>query len=179
MKSYAGPGTVLLSLLLPCVSLAAGIFMMIYFCLFIDAARKSAHWPVVEGRLISRGVASYGNSTIGSRYGRYTYGTSTSYGLVVEYAYSINGNNYIGRKFSHELKSRDREYWEEKARHYIAGAPVSVHYNPDDHSDAVIETGKYGLYYIFIVMGMLLAGYGGYESFRITGKSFFGRTPRD
>ncbi len=179
MKSHTGHGTILLALLLPCVSLAAGIFMMIYFCLFIDAARESAHWPVVEGRLISGRVASYGNSTIGSRYGRYAYGTSTSYGLVVKYAYSIDGKDYIGRKFSHELKSRDREYWEEKARHYIAGAQVSVHYNPDDHSDAVIETGKYGLYYIFIVMGMLLAGYGGYESFRILRKSSIDRTSRN
>ncbi len=148
------------------------LFLSVYRC-----CRESAHWPVVEGRLISGRVASYGNSTIGSRTDAMPTALRRQRPRCEVRIFDRRKRLYRPQIFARAQIARPRILGGE-GRHYIAGAQVSVHYNPDDHSDAVIETGSTAVLY-FYCDGHAAGGYGGYESFRILRKSSIDRTSRN
>ncbi len=79
----------------------------------MSRGKASANWPTVEGTVLSAGL------------GRETY--------QIEYAYSVNGTDYIGRRIT---------YMQDSTVHYSykKGQTVTVHYDPGNPKIAVLRT---------------------------------------
>jgi hypothetical protein len=96
------------------------------------STRGSARWPVAEGRVtggrIEVNLRRRGKSAI-SAY--------ETYSPVVPYAYEVAGTACGNDLPASDFKSREEA--EEVLRSYPVGAPVRVHYDPDDPGTAVLQ----------------------------------------
>ena len=112
----------ILLLVIAAAAVVAGITTM-------RASMKARAWPVVTGRIIQRTVGP-STTTGASRAGRY-------FEPRVTYDYIVDGTTYTGHRISLTTKAYD----EDKARRVANKLPdnVTVHYNPGDASDAVLQ----------------------------------------
>lgn len=94
----------------------------------------SQNWPAVMGTVLSANLSQQ------SRRNSQGYHDVT-YAPVVEYTYEVNGNSYRSDKInSGWTVSYDLSTAQNKINQYQPGASVTVHYNPANPADAVLET---------------------------------------
>lgn len=118
------------------------------------------------------GVASYKDSLISHSWPT-TFGKVNSakvihkvvdqvnhYTATVEYDYTVNNENYIGNKISIGPVGSLPWIEEEKIRKYPEGSRVQVYYNPQDHSEAILEPGvKSGtVWWLVVTIILVVAG---------------------
>jgi hypothetical protein len=98
---------------------------------FEARARDAVAWPTVAGKVegsrIEKMAAQYG----------------TKYRLALAYRYQVGGQDYEGDRVEFgPRRVGSEELIERLADKYLAGADVTVHYDPDDPATAVLETSE-------------------------------------
>ena len=84
--------------------------------------------------------------------------TSTTYTPVVEYTYTVNGATLQGKRLSPGgTMSYDYNTAQGILSRYQPGQPVTVHYDPANPTQAVLETKAAGSLLLFILGGVFLA----------------------
>jgi predicted membrane protein len=111
----------------------------VYFAIrkFIKRSQKKS-WPQTTGEIIESNVDDAEKAV--ASMSRYTgkYGMT----LMIRYSYKVNLVPYESDRFSSEVvrenilsKDKVRAY----SKLYATGNKVTVYYNPDDHSDSVLD----------------------------------------
>lgn len=115
----------------------------------LKVSRESAAWPTVEGRVSQARLDTTRSD-----------GT-TKYAPRLSYTYAVGGVRYTGHDVSAVTSYTSRARADEVLRRYPSGATVSVHYDPEKPSAAVLEPGGSGSAFFIMVAGVacfLLAG---------------------
>ncbi len=135
-------------------ALVLGGLAMIGYWLVYPAlqTRSASRWPTVKGRVLSSEVSSHTTTSHGERAsprrgsqrrGNYDFHSSgsesTIYHLDIKYEYEVDSKKYTGTRLSFERPSEEHSDWSAKALKYRSGSKVTVHYNPDKPSEAVLE----------------------------------------
>jgi len=93
---------------------------------------ETVDWPVVTGKVVRSRL--YQSTEASSRRG-----ASESLRLQLRYVYSVDGASYEGEQVTRDgfrVGLQERAW----AARYPAGASISVHYNPANPTEAVLET---------------------------------------
>ncbi|AZO76491.1 MULTISPECIES: DUF3592 domain-containing protein [unclassified Bosea (in: a-proteobacteria)] len=118
------------------VMLFAALFGLAALLFFVGHRRYLARanaWPVTQGEIVSSAVEQR-RSTENGR-------TSKTYLPVIEFAYTVAGNRLHSRQVKLGLEvSGSESFAQTLVDRYPAGAPVDVHYDPQDPSNAALES---------------------------------------
>jgi hypothetical protein len=135
-----------------------GVGLLVFGLVQRRKAKLTETWPTASGAIVS---ARLDQSMQTHRRDGHTY-TSTSYNPVIEYTYQIGGKAYQGnRVFAGATMSYDLGTAQGIVNRYQPGMAVTVHYDPADPTQAVLETTSKGgnLFFIlgavFAILGML------------------------
>ena len=125
-------------------------------------AVASSGWPVVQGRIVrsemSRSVDPNGIKTSASL-------DQGIYKPLIEFTYTVGGAEYSSDTFTLSVYSTDSETASAIVGRYPIGAPAIVHYNPEDPSEATLETGENTFGTIFM---LILAGFFAFAGLLVT-----------
>jgi len=113
-----------------------------------NKAKASLQWPVAQGVVLSSTVIEHQD------YDEDDHRTSISYEPVVQYRYSVGGQDFSGNKLAFGANRFDSGRAQGMANQYPAGATVNVHYNPNNPGEAVIETKAAGGT-LFLIIGIV------------------------
>jgi hypothetical protein len=117
------------------VMLFAGLFGCAALLFFVGHKRYLARanaWPVAAGEIVS--------STVEQRHATENGKTRTTHLPIVEFAYTVDGNRLHSRQVKLGLEvSGSESFAQGIVARYPAGAPVEVHYDPQDPSNAALE----------------------------------------
>lgn len=96
-------------------------------------ASASQGWPTAAGQVTAAQVRQLTNYS--------EHGSSVAYAPAVEYAYSVLGQPFTGDRITFGLDETHakRAKAEEVLARYPVGGTVTVHYDPNNPSDAVLE----------------------------------------
>jgi len=131
---------------------ALGLIALLLGSYQIIVANRSLAWPSTLGKVARAYVAPYGGNARGY------------YRTVVTYTYEVGGRIYQ----SHQLaivESYTNQLNEAQAMvsHFSSGSTVTVYYNPDDPSNAVLMPGLHGTIwskYATMLIGGFMLGIG-------------------
>jgi hypothetical protein len=112
----------------------AGLFMLVRGLIEFRTSRASSDWPSVEGQVVA--------AMVETKVDHDEDGTTTSYSPRITYTYSVSGQQYA----SDQVVIGARRHYPSQARAeaklaYQPGQQVTVYYNPDKPSQAVLEVG--------------------------------------
>jgi len=121
-------------------------FLMGFAC--YKHSLKSLNWPTTYGTVTSSKVVHK------------VVGTVNQYIATVEYNYNVRNNEYTGDKIDVGPVGSLPWLEEEKIKPYQVGARVQVYYNPQDHSEAILEPGvKSGtIWWLVVPIIIIVAG---------------------
>jgi hypothetical protein len=140
----------------------AGLFALVFvaggcFCILMPVylffkGRLAETWPSTSGQIESAEVKESSSPDDGSQFY-----------LRVTYSYRINGTAYTSSKMS--LADRGYHSPQEAAnalRRYPVRSPVTVWFNPDDFTDALIERNRMPgrAILVLLFMGLMFIGMG-------------------
>jgi hypothetical protein len=139
--------------------LLGGIFSLVGIGLFIfglvqrKKAKQAEQWPTLPGTVVSSRVES---KTSREHNHDRSY-TRTTHMPVVEYTYEYMGKSYQGsRIFPGARMSFDLGTAQDIVNRYQAGQATTVHYNPADLTDVVLETKSKGSS-LMLILGAVFA----------------------
>ena len=117
----------------------------------MDFAEESKDWPETRGRIISSEVREETSTEAGIP-GEGSGQTERIYRAVITYSYSVDSKPYKTDllTFGTTGFSEENEALALKQK-YEPGMDVTVHYKPDNHLIAVIETGRSGFPTMLVV----------------------------
>lgn len=120
-----------------------------------NKAKAAAAWPSAAGKILSTEVVVDESGSMGED------GT-TWYNPVVNYSYDVAGTEFQGHRLRFgNPHCSNRKKAEAAIAPYTVGSPVTVHYNPEKPSDAVLETGKPSpIYLILALFGLPFVAFG-------------------
>jgi hypothetical protein len=113
-------------------------------------AKTSQAWPTAPGTVLSVAVQEH------SSYDSDETTSSVNYEPVVQYQYAVGGQQLTNKRIAFGANSFDHSTAQKKANQYAAGMAVTVHYNPSNPADSVLETTAGGST-AFMVVGILFA----------------------
>jgi len=135
-----------------CVAAPFLVLGIIFIVVALNMRRKAAasqNWPTVPGVITSASVAESVSSDED--------GPSTSYQPRVVYTYQVAGVDYQASGLSFgAVRSGSRRSAEQALQAYPVGQPVTVHYNPQKPSEAVLNP-QAGGSKAFLIAGIVLA----------------------
>lgn len=127
-----------------------GLGIALYGFMQIQAAQASKSWPMTTGTVVYSEMGRHRNRESG-----------TSYSAEVEYEYRVDGellsNNRIQfGNWNHNKASSARKV----LNRYKKGTEVTVHYNPEDPYEAVLEPGVQAETWFLPIFGSAFAVFG-------------------
>ena len=140
------------------IFIIAGIGLTFYGITVFQTSSDSMHWPTTDGSIIN---STY-SMTHESRERNNHHVLVTFYWPSVSYHYLVNNISYTSTKIT--LISSGSENYDSVAtilNRYPVGQMVTVHYNPTNPAQAVLEPGTQGAAWAFIGGGLLFAVCGG------------------
>ena len=163
------PKNTLVALLVAVAMLLAGVALIVLGRHAAQKARASRAWPTTQGVVVATSV----DITIDND------GNDT-YTPIVRYRYVVNGKTYESKRMTfggHTAFSNDFDA-EAFLKDYPVNAPVTVHYNPADPAEAVLDTSAsngralmfIGGFFVFIGLALMV----GYVSMWRLGRRFEG-----
>jgi len=108
------------------IVLFAGIVIGFYGIYKIYKGYESQNWPTTEGKIIDSRMAGV-KRIIGCR-------------AYIKYEYFVDGKRYVSPRISYTFIIGNYSSSVETLRKYPKGKIVTVHYDPDNSMDAVLET---------------------------------------
>ncbi len=140
---------VLIFLVLAVVFLGVGVLLVIIALMQRNKAKKAESWQTVSGQITA--------STITENRHRDSDGhTQINYQPLVQYTYEIDGLTYNGGRIAFGANSFDYNTAQGMAAKYPVGASVTVHYDPAQPGEAVLETKAAGSK-VFLIIGIVFA----------------------
>ncbi len=129
----------------------------------------SSDWPTTQGVIVSSEIQSISRTRESTRRQRKKFGVRrvkryTVYRPLVTYRYTVNGQTYTQRNLDVNGSSEYRKQSSVQAviEKYAPGREVTVYYNPNDPSDAMLEPGSDGTsVLLFFVLGVFMLGVAG------------------
>jgi hypothetical protein len=133
------------------ITLAIGVGLLFFSIRSRKKAQTSQNWPGTQGTVTVSAVRE-SSSTNDDGY------TSTYYYPKVEYEYTVMGQPYTGKNisFGGATGYGNPLQVEPKLASYPVGAHVTVYYNPEKPSEAVLERKAGGSKFMMIVGIVLL-----------------------
>jgi hypothetical protein len=134
------------------------VFVLIGAALFAfgiaqrNKAKAAQAWPTAPGVILASGLDQH-TSYDSDR------GSSTTYAPQVQYQYDVMGSTYTGNQLAFGNASYDYRTASKRIAPYPQGAQVTVHYDPANPANAVLETKASGSV-ILLVLGVIFAGIG-------------------
>ena len=127
----------------------AGVFMIIMNIRARKKAEASQSWPSTTGEVFSTDVKR-STSTDSEGY------NTTTYEPVIIYGYNVIGSDYESSKISFGLKRTYNTVAKanQVLENYPKGSAVTVYYNPDNPSEAVLER-KVGSKLVGMIIGIV------------------------
>jgi len=117
-----------------------GAVILVYTINLSYQSNSSTNWPTTQGTILSSEVESHTTK----KYDKNGHAsTSTDYRAKILYQYAINGTYYS----SDEISLMYSSFWgdineaQQLVEKYPAGKNVTIHYNPESPSEAVLEPG--------------------------------------
>jgi hypothetical protein len=115
-------------------------------------ARQSLTWPTTEGEIAHSAVLYQP----GTRSGDTT--SAATFKADVSYRYKVDGVDYSSERIALLDLASSSGRAQGLVLRYPDGARVSVHYNPADHAEAVLEPGNVGgVTFLYFVGGVFAA----------------------
>jgi hypothetical protein len=139
------------------ILLIIGLLASLLLLRSILLGRKSRTWPSTGGTILQSAI-----DTVQSVDDDGT--SSTSYGLRLQYEFSVGGQAYQGnRRTFAEMRTSSYRSMQKLLERFPQGGSVTVFYDPDDPSSCVLEPGVGNYLYIVLVFTgiMMLAGLAG------------------
>lgn len=128
----------------------AGMFLFLRNVWLLLGAVESRRWPNVQGLVVASQVEDKTDSEGGRLYRP-----------RVSYRYSVNGQDFVGERAC--FGDADYVGWALFARDIVARyrvrSPVTVHYDPSDPADAVLEPGLNGLLFSTLIFSIAFLGF--------------------
>ena len=115
-------------------------------------ARRASAWPVVAGRIATSGVEAYQTSA--------NIQPGTLFRPVVEYAYTVQGREFRSRRIDFgAVVGSSQAIAARTAAAYPVGLQVQVHCDPENPSEAVLQTsaGSTRVFLAFVIIFLALA----------------------
>ena len=115
------------------------IFMAVGGFFVVQGAREwmkasdSAAWPTVAGTVTHSEVARHTSTSKGR--------TRISYSARIEFDYKIDGVRHHGNRRTYRVTSASQSGAQEAVDRYPVGSTVTVSYDPNDRTRAVLEPG--------------------------------------
>ena len=145
--------TYVLPLFLGGVFAVIGIGLLVFGLRQRQKAKATEKWPTVNGNIVSARIEQ---QTHTERSQGRTY-TRTSHTPVVEYTYEIGGKAFQGNRiFPGSGLSYDLNTAQGILNRYQPGQTATVHYDPTDPTQVVLETNAKGGVVFFIIGGVFL-----------------------
>ena len=152
MESTASTG-LLIALCLGGVFFLLGVGLVIFGVVQRKKAKTTETWPTASGSIVSSRL----DQKTTTDYDDGHTSTSTSYTPIVEYTYQVGGQTYQGsRVFPGASMSYDHGTAQGIVSRYQPGATVTVHYDPANPTQAVLETKSKGGN-LFLILGTVFA----------------------
>ena len=121
------------NILIPLIFIIIGVVLLIPYFRSLAKMRASQAWSTVQGTVVESRV---GRSASTDSEGEVSY----SYYPEIRYQYQVMGNEYQGDKISFSPKISSIRSWAERViAKYPTGANVTIYYQPDNPSNAVLE----------------------------------------
>ena len=126
---------------------AFGAAIAVFALMFQRQASVAKKWPVVRGKIRASGLEEFRAAPEEES----THGT-TKFQSKVSYSYRYNNIDYTGSQASYEgqVTSTSRWMMERVAKKYPNCKDVDVHVNPDNPSQAVLETRTNGVWILWL-----------------------------
>jgi len=119
---------------------------LVYGISEIKEGLAAKNWPTSEGKIISSGTRWQNMSTSG--------GSSTLIAEVV-YEYRVNDRLFQGDRISMgQFGSKDADHAKQEAAQYPENSLVTVYFDPDDPSKALLEPGWGWISLISLLVGL-------------------------
>jgi hypothetical protein len=139
---------ILVGLAVGILFVAIGVIFLVVSIVNRKKASASQNWPAAQGQVTYSSVREEVNTDEN--------GVSYSYIPVVQYTYTVMGQQFTGNRISFGAQNNARKAAEEVATRYSPGSAVTVHYNPDKPQEATLET-KAGGSTLFLIVGIIFA----------------------
>ncbi|PZO50896.1 MAG: hypothetical protein DCF16_12335 [Alphaproteobacteria bacterium] len=91
---------------------------------------RAEHFPTVTGVITQNDIEITRSSKGGS-----------NYTARLRFSYAVDGRAYVGDRHRYGSYAASAQHAEALASRYPVGAPVIVHFNPDDPADAILSPG--------------------------------------
>jgi hypothetical protein len=134
------------------VPLMIGLVALSMSVLVSQGAQDAAGWPTTEGTVTNTYIAQHTGSK-----------GAISYSPEVQYQYQVDGFSYTGDRLGVISQSSSYDWALSYLNNYQVGSTVTVHYNPANPADAVLETevgfmgtGLMIIGIVFILVGALV-----------------------
>jgi len=132
------------------VFFAAGIAVLIYGIGLIRDVRACAHWPRVEGKVISAEVQVVAREK-----------NRTTYAPDVTYRYVVNGQSYESTRYTLVPRNTtSTQQVQAMLARFPAGNAATVFYSPTDPANSVLDVTAAGTEWAYALGGLLLLGVG-------------------
>ena len=126
-----------------------GIASLTYATYQTIRALDARHWPTAEAVVLSSDMTTHFDTSDGV-----SGGGGPTFGAAVTYSYSVDGIGYESDRVSFgSYSSSDSDHAETILARYPVGASVTVHYDPEDPAEAVLEPGYAGGHTIIFIVG--------------------------
>jgi len=130
------------------ITILVGLVFVVVSIVMRRKAQAAQTWPVAPGQILFCTVESHTSTDSDGD-------SSTTYEPKVEYSYAVMGTPMKGHRISYGAMGSNYKSARKIADQYPAGSAVSVHYNPEKTSEAVLETSARGGT-MFMVVGILI-----------------------
>jgi Protein of unknown function (DUF3592) len=125
-----------------CIAVFCAAIFLGGFAIGIAGIKKgyeSESWLTVEGKILSTAIDESRSTTRDSQTGRDR--IETYYHGVVKYEYVVSGQTFASDRISYKSYGASREQAQRVIDAYRVGSSVTVHYNPENPSESVLEPG--------------------------------------
>ncbi len=110
-------------------------------------ARNSVNWPSTKGIVAKSYLHEYYSDDDSNE---------ASYDPIVEYNFTVKEKFYTNDRRTYESVGMNKTQAAKVISKYPLDFPVTVYYNPDDPTIAVLEPGAYGTNYDMVIWGYIL-----------------------
>jgi len=147
-----------------------GMYTVIMGVFMVVQANASEHWIETQGTITVSEISSHTRYDDDNR-------KHTSYSADIEYSYEVNEQQYFCSRISYFYSSSSlRQNAQKVCDTYPVGATVSVFYNPDNPSEAVLEQGSSWVVVIYPLVGLLFLSIGSVGMYYVVKKYMHGES---
>jgi Protein of unknown function (DUF3592) len=130
------------------IFLVIGLILLVIGILQRNQAQEAQSWPITSGVIIGSGLLEH------KHFDAEDHHTEITYEPQVQYQFSVNGQAFAGNRIAFGTVSYPYQTAANKIASYPQGTSVTVHYDPDDPNQSVLEPKAAGGV-ILLIMGIL------------------------